>query len=170
MNVLYLMRHGEASFDAVEDFGRPLTPFGHNQVGQVAKKLKERLEERSLHLGFVWVSPFLRAQQTWSILCEELSTSYLLDKTNVRLDAPITPMDKPSAVLSELEKYQENLGLEQGVATVLVAHQPLLGRLSNCLEQGEDVDQGLDTSCVLEMELEYLGFNGGRLTKSITPG
>lgn len=169
MKVLYMIRHGEASFDAAEDFERPLTHLGQNHVSQVAKKLSGRLEEKSLCLGFVWVSPFLRAQQTWSILSEELSHSYLLDKAKIRLDAPITPMDSPSEVLLGLEKYQEALELDQDCSGLLVAHQPLLGRLSNCLEYGDDIDRGLNTSCVLEMELEYLGFKGGCQTKCLTP-
>lgn len=63
MNI-YILRHGEASFMANSDALRPLTEFGITQ----AERIGAFLQENQIQFDFAFVSPYLRAQQTFQAL------------------------------------------------------------------------------------------------------
>jgi phosphohistidine phosphatase len=70
--IVYFLRHAEAE-DAVEDFGRRLTPKGCAQSERVGKFLKEA----GLVPGSILSSPVVRARQTAEIVHAKTGATYL---------------------------------------------------------------------------------------------
>lgn len=68
MKNLIFMRHGQASFGAMADHDRPLTPAGQEQ----ARRAAQNLLRRNLRPTLLLASPLLRAQQTGQIVSEVL--------------------------------------------------------------------------------------------------
>lgn len=64
MNI-WIMRHGEAGFNASKDSDRTLTPFGQSMAEKQGQWLGKRLEQQQLFLDKILVSPYQRAKQTW---------------------------------------------------------------------------------------------------------
>jgi phosphohistidine phosphatase len=115
---LWLLRHGEAEPTARSDAERNLTAQGRQQVRAAAAQLRGR------PLQAVLVSPYVRAQQTADVLCDELGFS------GSRVTVPwLTPDSDLRQALRELNGYplQELL---------LVTHQPLVGALAGLLMHG----------------------------------
>ena len=57
---LFILRHAEAEPHASSDFARNLTPTGRAQLTQVANRHLQELGS----ISQVWVSPYVRTQQT----------------------------------------------------------------------------------------------------------
>lgn len=115
---LWLLRHGEAEPVARRDAERNLTARGRQQVREVAEHLQGR------PLQAVLVSPYVRAQQTADLLCEELGF------TGQRLTASwLTPESELRQTLRELAGFAHD-------ELLLVTHQPLVGSLAGLLIHG----------------------------------
>ncbi|ADN76826.1 phosphohistidine phosphatase, SixA [Ferrimonas balearica DSM 9799] len=114
---LFLMRHGEASFDASTDRQRPLTPLGVTQTQQMAAHLASRIAQ----LDQVFVSPYLRAQQSWQA-CEVL----LPKAQKIHTLNELVPEACPQTAHDLLLAYMDVQGAETGL---VIAHMPLLGYL-----------------------------------------
>lgn len=169
---LWLMRHGDASFQAPTDAQRPLSEQGQNEVNFMASELKKR----HLDLSFIWVSPYLRAQQTWELIKPALLKAQAdqnpehqaalpvqaLPALDVRLDAPITPCDDPKKVVKMLAAKTSGNGF-------LIAHQPLLGRLATYLDSGQVQDQALGTASVLALEMDCIAPGCALLKEHLFP-
>ncbi len=63
MNI-WIMRHGEAGFNASSDAARCLTDNGIKNTISQGKWLGEHLANQQIQLDKILVSPYLRAQQT----------------------------------------------------------------------------------------------------------
>lgn len=99
---LWILRHGEAQPHAPRDADRELTPLGCEQVLRSAEQL------RSKPLNSIWVSPYVRAQQTAALVREALGfTSDLItvpwltqiaNLNTLRVNCPTTHMSCWSAI------------------------------------------------------------------------
>jgi phosphohistidine phosphatase SixA len=115
---LVIMRHGEAEAFVDSDKNRQLTSYGREQ----AVKAGACLADFKFDFQQLWVSPYIRAQQTaeWvlSSLLDQTSQADLMQKTL----AILTPDNNPSTVISALETSDvERL--------LIVSHQPLVSHL-----------------------------------------
>lgn len=111
---LWLGRHGEAADPdtAATDFGRELTPFGRNQVSQLARWLLTREEAPELILH----SPLIRARQTAEVIAGEVPGGVV-----VMEEALLAPGFSTSSLLNRLK----NAGVHR---VVCIGHQPDIGR------------------------------------------
>jgi len=118
---LILWRHAEAEDGGPDlpDTKRRLTPRGEKQAHDIAKWLKPRLPKK---LKFL-VSPALRTQQTAHALA---------------LPFEVEPKIASGAAAADLLAAAR--WLEQSGTTLLVGHQPSLGRLAALLLSGSEVD------------------------------
>lgn len=113
---MLVMRHGQAETRAASDFDRALTPVGAEQAIAAGRLLS------SLDLGFgqLWVSPYLRTQQTADHVmaalpgCSRIAADFLV------------PESLLGDVLTALEDcVEDNL--------LVVSHQPLVSTLLGSL-------------------------------------
>ncbi|MGR0279702.1 phosphohistidine phosphatase SixA [Marinomonas dokdonensis] len=107
---LYVLRHGEAEpygYDVADEM-RQLTEFGRQEVSATAKDFFAK----GLALDAVMVSPYLRAQQTADIFCDQLGNVPHRD-TN----ALITPYGKAMQIADWLADQPFE-------SILLVTHQP----------------------------------------------
>ena len=117
MNIL-IMRHGEAQAFAESDSQRQLTPNGQSQAIRAGQCLNPLL----LSFNEVWVSPYIRAQQTANAVLEAAGLMAIPRRTV----ASITPDNSVYEVANLLEK--SNVG-----NLLLVSHQPLVSTLVGLL-------------------------------------
>ncbi|GLS82613.1 phosphohistidine phosphatase SixA [Paraferrimonas haliotis] len=123
---LFLMRHGDASFNASTDEERTLSETGIRQVNAMGCWLSTQAERFDL----VCVSPYLRAQQTWQKLNQSINhqgTVHILDELRPNASADDTA-DLISAMIE----------LHQSRHTLVVSHMPLLGYLCSELLPGTE--------------------------------
>ena len=110
-----IMRHGEAGFSASSDASRSLTDFGRKQASQAGLWLNQ--QDFKFDLGLV--SPYLRAQQTYS----ELSAYCPVLK--IETDNFLVPGGSPSHIADLLTTLPAQ-GIEN---VIIVSHLPLVGYL-----------------------------------------
>lgn len=116
---LFIVRHGEAAFDAKSDRLRPLTERGRMECE------RQVLDRQSQLAGIehIWVSELLRANQTADIFSKHLSVP-------VESKRFLAPESDPARVVRELEQWNPAASL------LLVSHQPLVGCLVSLLCNG----------------------------------
>ena len=157
--IVFLLRHGHAESYASSDQERPLSDQGLLEIDKVLKPIMDELAG----LDAVWVSPYLRTQQTWSRVsaqflqwasCQHLEQTSdaanpsafpsfpraaLLEATlpQAIIYNGITPSGNVRETLLELETAQCK-------RILLVTHQPLVGSL-------------LDTLCGFESNRHFMG-------------
>lgn len=133
MKRLFLLRHGQAEMHASSDSQRNLTDRGRLEVNSTIEQAAMSLP----HIDEVWVSPYLRAQQTWSqardVLARERSNGLPLRVVN---QPDITPAGSVRVIMGLLEEAFNKSSLN---SIVLVTHQPFVGEL---LEQLCDLEAG----------------------------
>ncbi|WP_298441167.1 phosphohistidine phosphatase SixA [uncultured Ferrimonas sp.] len=123
---IYLMRHGEASFDAATDRQRPLTELGKRQSKEVAEQFMLAMERVDL----VLLSPYLRTRQTWGAieaLCKASPPVELLDE--------LVPEANPAMARDLLIAQAE---VAQAEHVLVISHMPLLGYLLAELVPGQE--------------------------------
>lgn len=113
---LFILRHGEASYEAPSDDERELTPAGIAQTADILIQQKEFIPNDTV----VFSSPLIRAQQTAAIVGElyDLKTPSIWDDL------------RPEGNLDVLFKKLQLLDIKN---ILLVSHQPLVGRMINSL-------------------------------------
>lgn len=132
---LWLLRHGEAQAQARSDAERELTAHGQAQARQAASLLQGRA------LGAIIASPYVRAQQTATLVREELGFSGAIQTV-----AWLTPDSDPREVLAQLA------GFDSG-ELLLVSHQPLVGALAGLLINGHRQQPvAMSTASLAELE------------------
>ncbi|WP_299014939.1 phosphohistidine phosphatase SixA [uncultured Photobacterium sp.] len=122
---IYIMRHGEAQNFAPSDAERPLTVCGEAHSKQMAFQLASQLSDG---IDLVWVSPYLRAQQTWSVMAKHLPQP----KRLMTVDE-ITPYGDAEDVAAYLKAM---IAVERPESVLLVSHLPLVGYLTSELAPG----------------------------------
>lgn len=112
-----ILRHGRAEPDAAKDSQRPLTPAGREEIRRVLRRCAEVVAR----VDAVWVSPYLRAQQTWNEVQSEVSE---LAQCAAQICPFLTPGGNPQEIIDRLHRQNEAI-----TSVLLVSHQPLLGTL-----------------------------------------
>ncbi|WP_301098431.1 phosphohistidine phosphatase SixA [Otariodibacter sp.] len=134
MNI-WIMRHGEAGFNAQTDQQRSLTKKGYKMVFTQGQWLAKRLEEQKIKLDRVIVSPYLRTQQTFSELLEGMkAVSSQIFFTNEQVEnwQGITP----SGDINNVINYINFLHTDKNVQNILIiSHLPLVFDLVRTLTQ-----------------------------------
>jgi phosphohistidine phosphatase len=144
---LFILRHAEAELRAPTDFARNLTELGKQQLAQVVGRHTGALAS----ISQVWVSPYVRAQQTLQQI------AHLLPATAaIQTSADITPE-------SPLELLLPLLQQSRGERVLIVSHQPLVGEAVAKLCGLAPGFYRLGTSAFTHIDLPILGFGQGRV-------
>ncbi|SMC21427.1 phosphohistidine phosphatase, SixA [Andreprevotia lacus DSM 23236] len=117
---LILWRHAEAE-DGFDDLGRPLTEKGRKQAARMARWLAGQLKGKEVR---VVSSGAARCEQTARALGQ-----------NFEIDTRMNPNAATAAYL-EVSRWPHG----DGRVTVLVGHQPALGRVASLLMTGRESD------------------------------
>lgn len=145
MNIV-LWRHADAA-DGIPDHDRPLTDKGHAQAKRMAAWLNDRLPADAVIL----VSPAVRAQQTAAALKRKVITSPALDT-----DTDAVTLLKTAGKMA------------QGT-TLVVGHQPTLGRAASILLTGVEADLSVKKSSVWWITVRPGRNEAGVLKAVMTP-
>lgn len=147
MHKLFIMRHGQAESVAPSDEQRPLTEEGRRQVSVNAQHLI------STPFTHVFVSPYLRAQQTWEIL-KEAGVNYSHCQT-VDWITPDVPTQPALDTLLDIEGDH--------LAILLVCHQTFAGRLATHICDGSSRGRHIETAAIVSIETEVFASQCGRM-------
>ncbi|WP_237466404.1 phosphohistidine phosphatase SixA [Vibrio stylophorae] len=153
---IYIMRHGEAQSFAPSDAERPLTQYGEWQSQQVMAELAAQVGT----LDRVWVSPYLRAQQTWQAVASTLPKPHL-----VQTMAEITPHGDEMDVAMLLQASAEVDGFD---SILIISHLPLVGYLAATLVP-EIQPPMFATSSVLAIDYDLQAKRGELLWHQFAP-
>jgi phosphohistidine phosphatase len=156
MHTLYVMRHGQAESSAPSDEQRALTPFGVQQVRQNAQK---NLQAKVF--DYVFVSPYLRAQQTWDII-----HSVNIEYKQLHTVDWITPDVATQPALDQLFSLTEKLSetpKEKPLLILLVCHQTFAGRFITHLCGGARHGIHVDTGAIVNTNTEVFAAQCGTL-------
>lgn len=115
MQVL-IMRHGEAALEAVSDSLRELTNQGRTE----SRNMAAWLAAQHVRVKQVWVSPYLRAQQTLEVVGE-----VLLLPEDLQTQPTLTPSGNASQIADKL-RMLANTGCD---CVLIISHLPLVGYL-----------------------------------------
>lgn len=121
---LYLMQHGEAVPDA-EDPERPLTPRGREDVALLAAFLADA----RVGVGRLIHSGKLRAADSAALLAPAVGPGVSVESRPKGL----LPGDTPVPLAEEILDWRED--------TLIVGHQPFMGRLASRLLLGKEHPQ-----------------------------
>ncbi|MCL2919523.1 phosphohistidine phosphatase SixA [Shewanella litorisediminis] len=123
---LFLMRHGEAGYQAQSDRDRTLTDTGRYHTRLMSNFLNRLVTDFDL----VLVSPYLRAQQTW----QEVATHFPEPRKWVTAD-DLVPSADPATAASLILAYAEQYKADK---VLVISHMPLLGYLVSELVAGTE--------------------------------
>ncbi len=154
MNVL-IMRHGDAQLQASVDAERPLSELGFLE----AKVMAKWLTIENIKLDAIFVSPYIRAQQTAKTLVAALN----IEKELQTLDNLV-----PEGSASFVHDYIDGvISPEQYENVLLVSHMPLVSYL--CAELTVASDSPLFSTAAIA-KIEYQSdLMSGRLVKLVSP-
>jgi len=143
---LILWRHAQAE-DGKSDLDRELTAKGRKQAAKVAAWLRKRLPEKCRVLA----SPAVRARQTAAALGMEVSVVERL---------------APGATVSDV---LEAAGWpdDANAATLIVAHQPTLGRVAAQLVSGSAADWSVRKGGLWWLEHRLRGSAGEAVVRAV---
>lgn len=148
MNI-WIMRHGEAGFNAPSDSARHLTDNGAENAQSQGKWLGQEFAKRQLRLDKIIVSPYLRAKQTLENLLAGLQAvnSTQSFANLVEEWEEITPEGNPDII----ESYLHFLREEGAKHVLLVSHLPLVYDLTQRLTQHQG-HAHFPTATIVEVE------------------
>lgn len=141
---LIIVRHCKASHNSPgTDEKRPLTEAGKAQAAELGRQLKERIQA----LDTVFVSPALRAQQTWEGMASGAGVS---DASKPRVKTVEVIYDgSPMQILEAVR-----LG-STGYASMVVGHEPTVSSLVTLVAkdgEAEQVGWGMSTGSAAIVE------------------
>ncbi len=146
---LFVLRHGHAEANAPADHLRRLSASGQREVVSNIFAHQSDLNQ----LSHVYVSPYLRAQDTY-----QAADGFLPDHTKIDTEL-LVPGADPSALTNFL--YQQS---EKGVkSTLLISHQPLVGTLVDNLCGLEPGAYRMGTASLAAIDLDVVAANCGSL-------
>jgi phosphohistidine phosphatase len=144
---LFILRHAEAELPITTDFARNLTPAGKQQLAQVVGRHTQALAA----ISQVWVSPYVRAQQTLQHIAHLLPASARIQTTD-----DITPESPVELMLPLLQQ-------SQGEQVLIISHQPLVGEAVAKLCGLAPGHYRLGTSAFTHIDLPVVGFGQGQV-------
>lgn len=144
---LYIFRHGQAESSAPSDAERALTKRGQQDVANMIAQAEDEL----VGLDQIWVSPYLRAQQTAQIVISELELGSMPVTTEL-----LVPESQPAELYEQLQLCDAD-------ALLLVSHQPLVGHLLEDLCGAEAGRYPMGTASLACVELEVAASGVGQL-------
>ena len=149
---LFVLRHGEAEPISSSDRQRELTERGRIQVKTVVQRNKEQLSA----VESIFVSPFVRTQQTAGTFMRELSD--LTGKQfQFQTEDCLTPNSSPAEVLEFLCQQKANSNI------VLISHQPLVSELISDLCDVDINTISMPTAALASIDLDPVGQGFGHL-------
>ncbi|SFU52952.1 phosphohistidine phosphatase SixA [Xenorhabdus koppenhoeferi] len=151
---VFIMRHGDATLDAISDIARELTPRGYQESREVACWLSQQISG----IDSVLVSPYIRAEQTLKVVREKL---VLPDNQEVLAELI------PSGDVALVASYLQVLATQGRKAVLIVSHLPLVGYLVAELCPGQTPPM-FATSSIACVEWEQQT-EKGRLLWQISP-
>ena len=147
---LFLLRHGNAETQAARDSERPLSALGRAELKSVFQNTGSELQA----VQKVFVSPYLRAQQTFSAIAPYLNCDTKHDADT------LVPGGNPYSVVD----FVHAEAMEQGVESLLlISHQPLLGTVLNLFCGLESGMHHMGTSNLAAIDMEIPGASLGQL-------
>lgn len=155
---IYVMRHGDALYRAPTDAERPLSEHGHAEVRLMARWLAEHEPT----LRHVWHSPYLRAQQSMSDMCQVLP---LVEQIKPEIAPGLIPMGDPVDIRDRVAVFSLEC---PGEPLLLVSHMPLVGELTAELVPGCEPPL-FATAAIAEIDWQVETFSG-QLVKLHHPG
>jgi phosphohistidine phosphatase len=135
---VFLMRHGEAGESSRGDALRTLTPRGQSQAHAAALGLRSVLRRHGIRPALLWHSPYVRAEQTATIVGETLGLAPAQDDR-------WTPDADPD-VAARAVRAGPPAGL------IAVAHLPILPAVVSALQAGQ---VSLGTASVVHLVLDH---------------
>lgn len=135
---IWVMRHGEASFNAQMDNQRSLTDNGQKMAIKQGEWLGKRLLEQQVSFDKILVSPYLRTQQTLEKVQEGLQRVKFSEKF-ANLEQAIETWDgiTPSGNIDNVLNYLDFLRNEGAKNVLVISHLPLVYDLVHVLTQGQ---------------------------------
>jgi phosphohistidine phosphatase len=150
---LFVLRHGRAEAFKADDASRALVASGREDVRQVVTRQCDALGS----VPHVWVSPYLRAQQTAGIAREVLA----LPDTCELVSNLLVPEARVFSLIDAL--YQAKLD-----TVLLVSHQPLLSTLLDTL-CGPSEAHHMSTASLAAVDLDVVAADMGQLRWLVHP-
>ena len=146
MHHLYIMRHGMAQSQAPSDELRPLTQSGAHQAFNSAKQYLAGIK-----FDYIFVSPYLRAQQTFAQV--EAALVKYTDMKTVNWATPDVPTQPAIDALMALSGKELNI--------LVVCHQTFAGRLATQLCDGNERGMHVDTANIVKIQAEIFASQCG---------
>ncbi|HGO5814944.1 TPA: phosphohistidine phosphatase SixA [Mannheimia haemolytica] len=130
MNI-WIMRHGEAGFNASSDAARTLTENGTQSAIEQGKWLGDYLNNNQIKLDKILVSPYLRAKQTLeSLIVGMQAVNFCQNFATITEEwEEITPNGNPHTI----ENYLDFLKSEGAKYILIVSHLPVVYDLTQIL-------------------------------------
>lgn len=145
---LYLARHGEAAYGHPDE-SRTLTDWGNKQTQANYRHCAPRFD---VPLAGIVSSPLVRARQTAAIALVNLPTTAVELLISPQLH-PETPVADTCAMLAQQTAWP----------LLLVAHQPLIGKLLAWFCDDSDLRYQVNTSSLFALEMIAIVRGGGTL-------
>lgn len=140
---LFVLRHGHAEMNAPTDAQRRLSSAGEKEVQITVQKNSDVLS----HVQHVYVSPFIRAQQSADIVVPTLAGA-----TRSTCDL-ITPSGRPQDVIDFLFQETQNQGY---TSLMLVSHLPFVGMLIDTLCDLENGEIHMGTASLAAIDFDVM--------------
>jgi phosphohistidine phosphatase len=152
---LFIMRHGDASMIAQTDSQRPLTEQGIVEASLMGKWLKGL----DVNIEHLLVSPYLRAQQTASVLLSQLDYKPKSKTINI-----ITPSGNAAQVHDYIDGFIEKSHCQQ---LLMVTHMPLVSYLVEDLTVNQQ-SPIFQTAAIAQIDYDIKNMKG-ELVRLISP-
>jgi len=147
---LYLMRHGNADYGAVDE-QRELSTRGLQDVTAVARDLKNK----GISVDQIHHSTLVRARQTAEIMASALNPTHTIEER-----PGIEPWGDIAAFVQRVEGWTKD--------TLVCGHEPFMGEAALALQMGRGKQINVKTATVMAFERVPDG-KGWRMSWMINP-
>lgn len=114
---IFVMRHGQAKPENIDDHLRELTENGHRE----SKVIGQWINKTKIVFDRILVSPYIRAQQTANSLLSEVDSVTQFETLDI-----ITPLDSSKTVHDYIDGVCEDASIEK---ILIISHMPLVSFL-----------------------------------------